>query len=538
MGRGDLDGRRAVRLGLLLGGLAVVAFAPALVAGYLADDFVMLHTVHVLHLPAQAFTHTDIAGTRNHPYRPLWVQMNGAINAVTSAAVAHHAVNVLLHALATLLVFALARRFVSRPVAALAGGVFALYPRHAEAVAWIAGSTDLLAAALALGAVVAFSARRAAPWTVALAVLLGVAAPLAKETAFPVPALMLLLLVALRPADDGPARRRRLTAFAGTTLGVAGDLGVRSVVIHGLGNDVSYHFGLHRLVVVVGSYLLGAFSTAQMPLLVHPLYLAVPVGLGMAALAGAVLTWRGGDHGRLRLLAVGAGWFVVCLSVLYDNAVSLNTSNGERLLYLPSVGVALAVAAVAAPLLEARARRVVVAVAGALMLVASTTEAAEYVTSGHVRDRVVADIARLSPPGRTVVVLDFPDSYRSARLFGAGLDEALARAGRPDLRVLVCAPVVVQARQAGPFAVQALSGGRYLATSTPQLPFTTPESGGAVTSTACTYQPAAAGRLARGLGTQVTFELSPLADGAVYLWFDGRDMRSCIPPVCGRLGPG
>ena len=57
----------------------------------------------------------------------------------------YHAVNVLLHAVTSLLVFLLGLRALERPAAALAAGlIFAVHPVHVEVVAWVSGRSDLL----------------------------------------------------------------------------------------------------------------------------------------------------------------------------------------------------------------------------------------------------------------------------------------------------------------------------------------------------------------------------------------------------------
>ncbi|NLH47250.1 MAG: hypothetical protein GX444_01460, partial [Myxococcales bacterium] len=66
--------------------------------------------------------------------------------------------NLLWHLLSVALLFTLARRLApDSPVAApLAAAVFALHPIHAESVAWIAGRTDVLCTAFALGSLLAW----------------------------------------------------------------------------------------------------------------------------------------------------------------------------------------------------------------------------------------------------------------------------------------------------------------------------------------------------------------------------------------------
>src|SRR5690606_23003950 len=68
------------------------------------------------------------------------------------AAQAFHVMNLLLHALASVLVFVLLRRLVS-DIPALAGAlIFAVHPVHAEAVANVVGQAEIVAAIAVLAA--------------------------------------------------------------------------------------------------------------------------------------------------------------------------------------------------------------------------------------------------------------------------------------------------------------------------------------------------------------------------------------------------
>jgi hypothetical protein len=94
----------------------------------------------------------------NNYYRPVvyasyWLDrtLGGGLPRVA------HLANVVLHALVSLLVFALARRLFGDNVGAFAAGlVFATHPVHVETVAWVAGRTDILCALFSLGAVLAW----------------------------------------------------------------------------------------------------------------------------------------------------------------------------------------------------------------------------------------------------------------------------------------------------------------------------------------------------------------------------------------------
>jgi protein O-mannosyl-transferase len=91
-------------------------------------------------------------------YRPvllLWARLNYAI--FSDRSLAWHAVAVLLHVLATWLVFAVARKMTGRFTPAwVAALLFGVHPMHHEVVAWVWGSGESLFAVLFLAAFLAY----------------------------------------------------------------------------------------------------------------------------------------------------------------------------------------------------------------------------------------------------------------------------------------------------------------------------------------------------------------------------------------------
>jgi len=114
-----------------------------------------------------------------------------------------HLSNVFLHLLCVALVFFLARKWGARPLAAAGGAaLFGVLPRLTEAVAWISGRTDLLAAFFVLTALVIHRPRPAYRWAAALCLLMGL---LSKEVA--VAGFAALLLVELMGRESLPSFR-------------------------------------------------------------------------------------------------------------------------------------------------------------------------------------------------------------------------------------------------------------------------------------------------------------------------------------------
>ncbi|HSM14800.1 MAG TPA: tetratricopeptide repeat protein [Thermoanaerobaculia bacterium] len=147
-----------------------------------------------------------------------------------------HLASVALHLVAVGALFALARALgASRPIAAAVALLFAVHPVHAESVAWISGSPDLLLAVALLGAaalIPLLTRRRSLPaWAGALALF--VLALGAKETALTFP--VVVFAVAWTAADAGAGRgaraRRALWVSAPFALLSLAWLGARTAVL-------------------------------------------------------------------------------------------------------------------------------------------------------------------------------------------------------------------------------------------------------------------------------------------------------------------
>src|SRR5262245_48840097 len=91
-------------------------------------------------------------------YRPvflLWLLLNYKLFALSPAG--WHATNLVVHLLATWLVFVLARRLTSdQLVATIAAFLFGVHPAHVESVAWVSGVTDPLMTVFFVGAILLY----------------------------------------------------------------------------------------------------------------------------------------------------------------------------------------------------------------------------------------------------------------------------------------------------------------------------------------------------------------------------------------------
>lgn len=453
---------------------AVVLSAVALYANTLRNGFVYDDRFQVLRNPwlpdvekiLTAFT-TDVwafQGGGSNYYRPLMhVAYILTYQAFGLDAWGFHAVNVALHALASALVFLLARRLLERagqpPSPALAGGLvagllFAAHPIHTEVVAWVACVPDLLLAILACGAILL--ELRGSPLARAGAVACFFAGLFAKETMATVP----LALVAYDLATARPRLlalvRRYLPYAAATALYLA----IRLSAISGMAPMVRHpELGATGVLVNVFPLFADYLGALALPMRQSAFHVLHPVpsllsarglaGLGatLAFLACLRVAWRRASDAVAGLTLLAAP----LLPVLYIPALGENTF-AERYLYLPSAGYAiLAGGAAARALARGPALRAAV-IGGALAVVAAytavtvprnavwrselslwTATAAASPDSAYARGELGSALAEI---GRVAeAVPEFQAAIRlepGAALHHNNLGVAYERLGRPD----------------------------------------------------------------------------------------------------------
>ncbi|HYH17356.1 MAG TPA: tetratricopeptide repeat protein [Azospirillum sp.] len=298
----------------------------------------------------------------------------------------HHATSVVLHALNAGLAVAVVHRILAGPQggarldgpaarggALLAGVLFALHPVQAEAVVWIAQRKTLLAGLFSLVAVLAWLAwndhgRRRA---YALALAAFAAALMSKPTAVGLP----LVLMALAPMAPG-GRRRVLAGLAPFVLLAAGTAAITLLTNQlsgALDTDATIPLA-QRLPAAVRAlqHYAAALAWPGAIAAFHPL----PAGLSLldpgivlslaAMMIAAILAVS--ERRRRPWLAAGAVWVVAGLLPTLGVRVGLPILAAERYLYLPVLGLFLAVAGAVAPLLRAPPAGPAVAVLAAAAL--------------------------------------------------------------------------------------------------------------------------------------------------------------------------
>jgi hypothetical protein len=235
---------------------------------------------------------------------------------------------------------------------------------------------------------------------------------------------------------------------------------------------------------------------------------------------------RRGDADAVRLVYVGLAWFLVSLLPLVTLEVDLNNANGERLMFLSTVGLALMLPG----LIELRpSRRRVAAGAGAAiaLLGLSLLSAYDWVVARRLATRVVGSALTLAPGAGQLVLLDAPENYRSAHVFTGDLDGPLSRAGRSDLLSSVCSQTFVWRESGGAISFDTQSGGSFDGHATWSAPFDVPvlRSSTPLAPT-CSFARLPGPRRV-GLALRVRVTMTPASGSAVLAYFDGRDLKRC-----------
>ena len=297
-----------VRLFLLAGALA--AFGASLGSGFHFDDYAIFAG------PLRIF---DLHQTRPLTYLTFWLnrQIGG------DDPVGYHAVNLLLHLGAILLVYECLRRLLPERAAWLAAGLFAIHPIQAEAVNYVWARSILLASVLCFAALLAWLEGR--QW---LAVGVFAAALLAKEecAAFPI-----LLWVLQKRKTLRPGRLSHYTAML--SLSLAAGIRVMYATVVTPGAHAGVQAGISPLNYLAAQ---SVVILRYLQLLILPYGFTVDpdvhvsLGLGAVAwtglIAAAVWAWRRGQI-----------WFVGGLALLMPSSSIFPAADlaADRRMYLP-----------------------------------------------------------------------------------------------------------------------------------------------------------------------------------------------------------
>lgn len=419
---------RAAAPALAAAAIALLVAAPSLANGFAYDDLPIIVNNPRVTEPHSLWWHLHQGYWPSLLYRPLTIWFFSLQwRAGDGSPWTFHAINALLLAANTVLVFRLARAWLPPVIACAAASLFAVHPVHVEAVANVVGQSELLATLGVLAAVVLFvgavpgGPRAARRLAIAIATL---AACLAKENGFVAPLLLAVAGATVSPERPWHARWQALApSFLLASIMGASALGLRAAVLgFGAGDEPALVLrGLspwQRALTMLG------LVPEGLRLLLWPAHLqteygppqySAATGIGAAQLVGMALilgllwcAWR--CRSGQPSITFGIAWAAAALLPVSNLVVPSGVLLAERTLYLPSVGATIAVAGLAgAASAHVRLRPLrwlLFAGLGAI------------VVAGAARSVQRAGIWRSNEAVFTQGVSDAPRSYRAWRMLG------------------------------------------------------------------------------------------------------------------------
>lgn len=380
--------------GLLLAVLAT--WLGGLSGGFVWDDsLVLVHNPPIRDLAnlGRFFSdpHTGASSDAQLFYRPLRTCLYAlGYQLWGMEPLGYHLLNLGLHLLNVWLLLGVLRRLgVTAAHAFLTSAIFGLHPIVTEAVTNITGLTDVLFVCFAL---LAWRAHLRAwsgagpRWRWALGAGLAFAAALlSKEMALTLPALM-LAGDAITGRTPQRGQRAPYAVYLGALALLAGGfVALRTWLLGDLGQGADWPGGNPGR-----TWLMQAHGTVKyLQLIALPVgqsirhSLPIPDGLGdpralasvaiVAALAGggavaAVVGRRPGGSPTMRYVGLGVAWFFIALAPAMNLIPIRGAMLGERFLYLPMVGLVLALVSLIGPSFGPERRRATVAGCCALLL--------------------------------------------------------------------------------------------------------------------------------------------------------------------------
>lgn len=330
------------------------AYSPAAGAPFIWDDFQIVRDSPTVSNPgglSDFFGSAFFSNLETEPggrsyYRPITVltwALDHAVHETNPSG--YHLTNVLLHALNALLLVGLLRRTGISALAANVGALFwALFPRLTEAVAWISGRTDVLAATWVL---LALTLWRPDSWSrralSSAALFLGL---LSKEVALG--GVAALAVLELRTPQKSRGARVLSLLPLGAACSAYALLRVSAIQVPLQGSVIPLSRRFTAALEALGRYAAGLVDAyrpdSQIGRLLAPsLPFILLGGLVIVGLAFALpRLWRRGlkdlELAGLAMTAVSLGL------VLHLVPLSVNIVAADRFMYLPLLGGCLAIA--------------------------------------------------------------------------------------------------------------------------------------------------------------------------------------------------
>lgn len=298
--------------------------------------------------------------TGHSPYwHPLtWLSHLLDVSLFGTNAGPYHVVNVIFHTLNTLLLFELLRRTTGTPGrSAFVAAVFATHPLHVESVAWVTERKDVLSTCFLLLTTLAYVGytRRPGVRRYAGVMALFALALMSKPMVVTLPVVLLLL-------DVWPLARANMRALALEKLPLLALAFATSVTTVVIQSRVGAMAGLEALPLSTraGNAAIGYLAYLWKTVWPWPLAAFYPLfELSAPRVAGAIVLLIAITYGAFRVRTrhpyvwMGWCWYLVTITPVIGFLQAGEQGMADRFMYVPMIGVLIAVAWGAGPVLAA-----------------------------------------------------------------------------------------------------------------------------------------------------------------------------------------
>lgn len=389
-------------------------------------------------------------------FRPLFILSYFVdVKLWNAAPLGFHSTNILFHIFNAFLVFLLSQKLIEefcavsnredeQKISLAAGLIFLLHPSHTEAVSWISGRADLIAAFFSLLSLTFYvSCWRTKNWArIFFSLLFFALALLAKESAICLPFVVLVFGLARASQQKSvEVLKRTLKTVAAFVALLLVFIAARYLAINSLigGYGASQHLNFapswirDRLLQFSLRAMLPPLPTQLSAILLKPLKSPAFVlfAIVCAALIAAVVAHR---HKRQSINArrpqnifmwLLVASFLCSLLPVINLRLSLFDTQGERFLYLPSAFSSIALAYVSMILI--RRTRFWMLLIGCLLIFYSS---ALYRSNENWREaarlsQTILDDLATSSGHNSILIVNAPDNLKGAPVFHNGLTDAL-----------------------------------------------------------------------------------------------------------------
>jgi protein O-mannosyl-transferase len=421
---------------------------------YVVETNALVHSLHAWWRGfAMSYWGAEWGGDGYRPITILAFRVEWAIG--HGAPWVFHLANILLYVVASLLVFALARKLLPLPVAWLTAALFAVHPVHVEAVANVVGQSELLVACAFLGATVIYVRDRMRgellPGNAVLVAILYAVACFSKEHAITLPAILIAAELTVIEDSTPPTERiRRLRPFyLGLTAVALGFIAARSAVLadHDLGGFAPFT-PFNTLHISSGDRILTALGVVPewVRLFFWPAHLSSDYGppaieiaqrVSISQLPGVLLlavivAFAIVLRRRQRVISFGITFAALTLLPSSNFLLPAGIVLAERTLFLPSVGAMLVIGGLAplvaqsarARLRDSRIATAILATPVVLLLVLGAARSASRTKVWHDNNVLLSQ-----------AVIDAPFSYHSHYMWGGWeLQRRQLRVGEAEMK--------------------------------------------------------------------------------------------------------